>query len=100
MKDPTKYCGLISLLLLFLSFQTLPQTHISSGIVNGKWLKQNSPYLIDGEIIIPRGKKLIVESGVKIIFTGHYKLIVNGILEARGTKQDSIYFFPSDTSVG
>jgi parallel beta-helix repeat protein len=100
MRDPTKYCGLLSLLLLFLSFQTLPQTHIPSGNVNGKWLKQNSPYYIDGEIKIPRGKKLIIEPGVKVIFTGHHKLIVNGILEAKGTKQDSIYFFPSDTSIG
>jgi parallel beta-helix repeat protein len=100
MRDPTKYCGLIFLLLLFLSFQTLPQTHIPSGIVSGKWLKQNSPYYIDGEIKIPRGKKLLIEAGVKIIFTGHYKLIVNGILEAKGNAQDSIYFFPSDTAVG
>jgi signal transduction histidine kinase/AraC-like DNA-binding protein len=99
-RDPTKYCGLISLLLLFLSFQTFPQAHIQSGNVNGKWIKQNSPFYIDGEIKIPRGKKLLIEAGVKVIFTGHYKLIVNGILEARGTKQDSIYFFPSDTSVG
>jgi hypothetical protein len=37
---------------------------------------------------------------VKVIFTGHYKLIVNGILEAKGNEQDSIYFFPSDTAVG
>src|SRR4030065_2539394 len=100
MRDPTKYCGLLFLLLLFQSFQTLPQTHIPTGNVLGKWLKQNSPYLIDGEIKIPRGKKLIIEPGVKVIFTGHHKLIVNGILQAKGTKQDSIYFFPSDTSVG
>jgi signal transduction histidine kinase/DNA-binding NarL/FixJ family response regulator len=83
-----------------LSQQTFPQSHIPEGNVNGKWLKQNSPYYIDGEIKIPRGKKLIIEPGVEIIFTGHHKLIVNGILEAKGTRQDSIYFFPSDTSVG
>ncbi|MCU0413388.1 MAG: ATP-binding protein, partial [Ignavibacteriaceae bacterium] len=100
MRDPTKYCGLIFILLFFLSFQTLPQTHIPTGNVNGKWLKQNSTYFIDGEIKIPRGKKLVIEAGVKVIFTGHYKFIVSGILEAKGTKQDSIYFFPSDTSVG
>jgi parallel beta-helix repeat protein len=100
MRDPTKYCGLISLLLLFLSFQTFPQTHIPAGNVNGKWLKQNSPYYIDGEIKITREKKLVIEAGVEVIFTGHYKLIVNGILKAKGTEQDSIYFFPSDTAVG
>jgi signal transduction histidine kinase/AraC-like DNA-binding protein len=100
MKDPTQFCFLISFLLLILSYQTFPQTHIPEGNVNGKWLNQNSPYYIDGEIKIPRGNKLIIEPGVKVIFTGHYKLIVNGILEAKGTEQDSIYFFPSDTSVG
>lgn len=100
MKYPALFCTLLAFVILFLSHQTLPQTHIPSGIVNGKWLKQNSPYFIDGEIKIPRGKKLIIEPGVKVIFTGHHKLIVNGILEARGTKQDSINFVPSDTAVG
>ena len=100
MRVPTKYCVLLFFLILFLSYQTFPQTHIPRGNVNGKWLKQSSPYFIDGEIKIPRGKKLVIEPGVKVIFTGHYKLIVNSILEARGTEQDSIYFVPSDTAVG
>jgi parallel beta-helix repeat protein len=91
---------LFAFLLIILSHQTFPQTHIPSGNVNGKWIKQNSPYYIDGEIKIPRGKKLIIEPGVKVIFTGHYKLIINGILEAKGNELDSIYFFPSDTAVG
>ncbi|OGU77338.1 MAG: hypothetical protein A2V93_11875 [Ignavibacteria bacterium RBG_16_34_14] len=94
------FCVSIASLFVMLSNQTFPQSHIPEGDVNGKWLKQNSPYYIDGEIKIPHGKKLIIEPGVKIIFTGHHKLIVNGILEAKGTEQDSIYFFPSDTSVG
>jgi len=91
---------LLAILFLIMSTPTFPQTHIPEGTVNGKWLKQNSPYFIDGEIKIPRGNKLIIEAGAKVIFTGHYKLIVNGILEAKGTEQDSIYFFPSDTAVG
>lgn len=100
MREPTRFCILLLLLLLILPYQTSPQTNIPEGNVNGKWLKQNSPYYIDSEIKIPYGKKLIIEPGVKVIFTGHYKMIVNGILEAKGNKQDSIYFFSSDTSVG
>ena len=100
MIDPTRFCFLFSFLILFLPYQTSPQIHIPEGNVTGKWVKQNSPYFIDGEIKIPYGKKLVIEPGVKVIFSGHYKLIVNGILEAKGTEQDSIYFFPSDTSVG
>ena len=100
MRNLSRSCAKFSVLLMLLSHPTFPQTHVPAGNVNGKWLKQNSPYLIDGEIKIPRRKKLIIEPGVKVIFTGHYKLIVNGILEAKGAKQDSIYFSPSDTSVG
>jgi hypothetical protein len=100
MKHPARYCTLLVLLILFLSHQTFPQTHISADNVSGKWLKQNSPYYIGGEIKIPHGNKLIIEQGVKVIFIGHYKLIVNGVLEAKGNEQDSIYFFPSDTAVG
>lgn len=100
MRDFFRFYLLSSFLILFLSQQTFSQTNIPTGKVSGKWLKQNSPYYIDGEIKIPRGKKLLIEAGIKVIFTGHYKLIVNGILEAKGTKQDSIYFFPSDTSIG
>jgi signal transduction histidine kinase/DNA-binding response OmpR family regulator len=100
MRDPTRLCFLFFFLFLILSYQTFPQTHIHEGNVHGKWLKQNSPYYIDGEIKIPYDKKLVIEPGVKIIFTGHYKFIVNGILEAKGNEKDSIYFFPSDTAIG
>ena len=88
------------ILILFLSHQTFPQTYIPAGNVSGKWLKQNSPYYIDGHIKIPYGKKLIIEPGVKIIFNGHYKFIVNGILEANGAKNDSIYFTAANTRTG
>lgn len=100
MRVRVRLTALLVYLFFCLTPQTFPQTHISSGIVSGNWLKQDSPFYIDGEIKIPRDKKLVIEPGVKVIFTGHHKLIVNGILEAKGIKQDSIYFFPSDTAVG
>jgi parallel beta-helix repeat protein len=93
-------CCAFLISILFNSIEANSQTHIPPGDVSGTWNKVNSPYYIDGEIRIPIGDKLIIEPGVKVIFTGHYKLIVNGILEAIGNERDSIYFFPSDTSVG
>jgi hypothetical protein len=65
--------ALLAYLLFFLSNQTFPQFHTYKGDVNGKWIKQNSPYYIDGEIKIPYGKKLIIEPGVKIIFSEKYE---------------------------
>ena len=47
--------------------QTSSQTHIPTGSVNGKWLKQDSPYYIDGEIKIMYKKKLIFKPESKNI---------------------------------
>ena len=89
----SNHCSIILVFLLFnLSHQTFSQTHIPAGNVSGKWIKQNSPYYIQGEIIIPEGKKLIIEPGVKVIFTGQYKFEIYGTLIAIGSPQDSIIF--------
>jgi len=68
MRVQVRFFTFLLIQLLFLSNQTSSQTNIPTGNVNGKWVKQNSPYYIDGELKIPRSKKLIVEPGVKIIF--------------------------------
>jgi len=92
--------SILLLTILFVNANLFSQIHIPPGEVSGTWYKASSPYLIDGEIRIAYGDSLVIEPDVKVIFTGHYKLIVNGILEAIGNERDSIYFFPSDTSVG
>jgi len=93
------YCVFL-LSILLSQIKVYSQTHIPAGNVSGTWYKANSPYYIYGEIKVPRGKKLNIEPGVEVIFTGHYKLIVNGILEAIGAENDSILFTPQDTVVG
>lgn len=99
MKIPTRYILLIFLVNIFISFyNTLnAQSTIIAGEVNGIWTKQNSPYVIKGDINIPNGKTLIIQPGVKVIFQGKYKLNVQGKLLAQGTKTDSI-IFTYDTS--
>jgi signal transduction histidine kinase/DNA-binding NarL/FixJ family response regulator len=90
----------LALLLLVSFYHASSETHIPSGIVEGRWTKRNSPYCVHGNIQIPRGKKLAIEAGVRVVFDGQYHLVVRGILVARGSEGDSIYFFPSDTAVG
>ncbi|TKJ37254.1 hypothetical protein CEE37_14165 [candidate division LCP-89 bacterium B3_LCP] len=75
-------------------------TIIESGAVTGTWEAASSPYWITGEITVPEGETLIIEPGVEVGFVGHFKLIVNGFLEAIGTETDSITFTAPDTSVG
>jgi hypothetical protein len=76
------------------------QTDIPEGNVNGTWALANSPYQINGEITIPNGDSLIIEPGVEVLFTGHYKFNVQGMLKAVGTPVDTITFTAQDTITG
>jgi hypothetical protein len=76
------------------------RTEIPAGNVSGTWTKTNSPYRINGEVIIPDGNTLNIEPGVQIIFTGHYKFIVQGRIMAVGTREDTITFTAQDPETG
>ncbi len=91
------------LLILFLgsiSTFTFTQTNIPAGNVSGTWILAKSPYYINGEITIPDDSTLTIEQGVEVVFTGHYKLNVQGRLLAIGTKTDSIRFTADDKNAG
>jgi hypothetical protein len=74
------------------------QTVIEPGNISGIWTKKGSPYYIKGDINIPAGKTLVIQSGVKVIFKGNYKINVQGNLNALGKENDSIIFTLADTS--
>lgn len=95
---------LISISLLF-CLPTLCQTYIFPGSeVAGTWDKKGSPYIIEGEAIVPEGKQLIIKPGTVIKFNTCEMhdmedsdfscgfLRVNGTLRAEGKKKDLITF--------
>ena len=91
----TRYAHIVLTILfcfLLLSPNVIPQTHIPAGKVSGVWQKEKSPYYINGEIRIHYGDKLVIEPGVKVIFSDHYKFEIYGTLIAVGTPEDSIIF--------
>ncbi len=77
-----------------------PGSHIQPGYVSGIWFAANSPYFINGDITIHADSALNIEPGVEVIFNGHYKFNVEGIISAVGAESDSIHFYAADTSVG
>jgi parallel beta-helix repeat protein len=76
------------------------QTVIPGGYVSGSWEASGSPFLVEGEITVHSDSTLNIEPGVEVNFQGHYKLIINGLLEAIGTQSDSILFTAADTVEG
>jgi hypothetical protein len=76
------------------------QTDIPGGTVSGIWTRGGSPYHINGSVTVPNDSTLTIEPGVDVVFTGHYKLNVEGRLLAVGTQEDSIRFGAADTQAG
>jgi hypothetical protein len=92
---------LLLLTLIFMPLIVYCQTSVN-GYVSGKWLKSQSPFNVIGDIKIPKGERLEIESGVAILFQGHYSFTVDSlaILMAIGTEDDTIVFMPKDTIIG
>ena len=89
---------IFSLLLLYtISFA---QTHIPGGNVSGNWVIAGSPYIIDGEIQIQSGDQLIIDPGVDVEFSNHYKFNIYGQLLAVGDTTSYITFTAQSYTIG
>jgi hypothetical protein len=98
----------VFLLLAFVCAAAFGQTRIHDGKkVSGTWKAKKSPYIIEGEAIVPEGKTLKIKPGVVVKFnTGEERdysfgenpdfdlgfLRVNGTLIASGTSDNRISF--------
>ena len=69
---------------------------------NSTWTSTNYPYVLDGDIIIAEGASLTLSPGVVVKGRVNTRLIVNGVLDARGTPANPIVFtsFKDDTYGG
>lgn len=89
------------LLHLFLSFLSIPgnsQTIIFDEEAHGIWSKENSPYIVLRDIVIPSDSVLIIEPGVEVEFATGYGMKVYGNLLAVGEDNDQIIFTSADTT--
>jgi hypothetical protein len=85
--------------LLLLSFYIKSQTHIAENSnISGVWSKEKSPYIIDGNVTIPKGETLIINAGVEVRLKASKNkrkvgtILVYGTIEALGIKEFPILF--------
>jgi len=66
-----------------------------SGVIKGDtiWDCEHSPYIIEGNILVPEGVVLIIEPGTEIVFAGRYSFIVEGDLIFSGKKKNTIKLY-------
>ncbi len=89
--------------LVFLALNTnihfsTGQTIISGGEASGIWSEAKAPYVIQGNVVVPRDSTLRIGPGVRVEFDGYYGIEVRGRLLAAGTEMDSIFFTVTDTT--
>jgi len=63
-----------------------------SGNQSGNWNLAESPYNIIGEITVPAGETLSIDTGVEVVAMGNYKINALGNILAIGTLNDTIRF--------
>lgn len=56
------------------------------------WVKENNPYVVTSDLIIPEGRTLVIDPGVDVLFDGNYSILIRGTLSAVGTENDPIVF--------
>ena len=70
-------------------------THLEIGQViscDTAWTKENSPYIITGNVLVPSGVTLTIEPGVAVKFESGTGMQIDGELVARGTEAEPIVF--------
>lgn len=74
-------------------------TFIPEGPVSGTWTAENSPYYIEGPVIVEDEETLIIESGVRVAVRGAYPIKVIGAIQAIGTANEKIMFTASNPNI-
>jgi hypothetical protein len=70
-----------------------------SGNQSGTWESANNPYQVIGNVTVPAGEVLTIQSGVVVEIMGAFQITIAGNMHAEGTESDSIRFVNMQTPV-
>jgi hypothetical protein len=104
----TRSVILLIILLQSMSIQVVPTLGVDAEpegtLVGGKirsntfWTKENSPYILKDNILVPRGVKLTIEEGV-VVDLHIWSMTIEGSLRVRGTPDERILFNVSEMTL-
>ncbi len=82
--------------LLFADLFAQSNNHIACGEQSGTW--NYDTVFVNCDIIIPENEVLEILSGTTVLFNDHYKITINGALQAKGTAASPVRFTVGDTT--
>ncbi len=74
------------------------QTFVSGGYISGSWSASDSPYFVQGDLLVHADSTLAIGEGTQVLFTGPYWLEVQGQLLVFGTDASPVIFDRHDTT--
>ena len=75
------------------SIELVDQIKVYHGTLSGEdlnWTQEKSPIVVTGDLYVPIGKTLVIDSGVDVYFDGYYSINLDGYIQAIGSETDHI----------
>ncbi|MDG5814750.1 hypothetical protein QA601_06665 [Chitinispirillales bacterium ANBcel5] len=82
----------IVLMVLGLAASTYGQTLISGEIHEISFTSENNPYIVEEDLIIPKGESVTIPEGIIFLFNAFSGIRVNGELIVNGTEDENVIF--------
>jgi hypothetical protein len=70
----------------------IAETHLSGDIKAAALDSSGNPYIVDQDVVVPAGKKLVIKEGCVFLFKGFTGLNVSGQLHVAGTAKRPVVF--------
>jgi hypothetical protein len=96
--EPGRYSKAIAIALVSLLPGALSAATEVSGTLRkgGGWTAAGSPYTVTADLTLPAGETLVIGPGVTVAFRPDGSLVVQGVLDVRGTAEAKVKFGRAD----